>query len=102
MNDDLALIIEAAHAAGALLIVVVTETVSMGLLKSPGAMGADIVVAEAPPPPPPVAAVASTPPPASAATGSWCRTASRCGSARRWWPPSHRLSEPELPHPRTG
>jgi glycine dehydrogenase subunit 1 len=32
--------------AGALLVVVVTEVVSLGLLKPPGAMGADIVVAE--------------------------------------------------------
>jgi len=39
-------IAEAAHAAGALLIVVTTEAVSFGLLKSPGAMGADIAVAE--------------------------------------------------------
>ncbi len=37
---------EAAHAAGALLIVVTTEAVSYGLLKSPGEMGADIAVAE--------------------------------------------------------
>lgn len=37
---------EAAHANGALLIVVVTEIVSLGLLEAPGALGADIVVAE--------------------------------------------------------
>jgi glycine dehydrogenase subunit 1 len=43
---DVTKIAEAAHAAGALLIVVTTEAVSYGLLKSPGEMGADIAVAE--------------------------------------------------------
>ncbi|GLQ52908.1 aminomethyl-transferring glycine dehydrogenase subunit GcvPA [Devosia nitrariae] len=37
---------QAAHAKGALLIVVVTEVISLGLLEAPGALGADIVVAE--------------------------------------------------------
>jgi glycine dehydrogenase subunit 1 len=37
---------DAAHAQGALLIVVVTEVVSLGLLEAPGTLGADIVVAE--------------------------------------------------------
>jgi glycine dehydrogenase subunit 1 len=39
-------IAEAAHAKGALLIAVVTEVVSLGLLEPPGAQGADIVAAE--------------------------------------------------------
>ena len=43
---DFAPIAEAAHAAGALLIAVVTEPVALGLIKSPGEMGADIVVGE--------------------------------------------------------
>jgi len=37
---------EAIHARGGLLIVVVTEVVSLGLLEAPGALGADIVVCE--------------------------------------------------------
>ena len=43
---DLRPIAEAAHAKGALLIAVVTEIVSLGLIEPPGAMGADIVAAE--------------------------------------------------------
>ena len=43
---DLSEIAERAHAAGALLIAVVTEPVALGLLRSPGEMGADIVVGE--------------------------------------------------------
>ncbi len=43
---DLSAIAAAAHEKGALLIAVVTEAVSLGAVKSPGAMGADIVVAE--------------------------------------------------------
>ena len=43
---DLAPLAEAAHAAGALLIAVVTEPVALGAIRSPGEMGADIVVGE--------------------------------------------------------
>jgi glycine dehydrogenase subunit 1 len=43
---DLAPLAEACHASGALLIVAVTESVSLGLVEPPGAMGADIVAAE--------------------------------------------------------
>ena len=44
--EDVSALADAAHAKGALLVVVVTEAMSLGLLKSPGACGADIVVAE--------------------------------------------------------
>ena len=44
--QDLTAIAEAAHKAGALLVAVVTEIVSLGAIRSPGEMGADIVAAE--------------------------------------------------------
>ncbi|PYS83251.1 MAG: aminomethyl-transferring glycine dehydrogenase subunit GcvPA [Acidobacteria bacterium] len=44
--EDLEALSEKAHANGALLIVAVTEAMSFGLLRSAGACGADIVVAE--------------------------------------------------------
>jgi glycine dehydrogenase subunit 1 len=44
--EDVTALAEKAHAAGALLIHVVTEAICLGLLKSPAACGADIVVAE--------------------------------------------------------
>ena len=43
---DLTALADACHQAGALLVAVVTEVVSLGALKAPGEMGADIVVAE--------------------------------------------------------
>ncbi|UAK26403.1 aminomethyl-transferring glycine dehydrogenase subunit GcvPA [Sphingomonas nostoxanthinifaciens] len=43
---DLSELAEACHAKGALLVAVVTEVVSLGAIKSPGEMGADIVVGE--------------------------------------------------------
>lgn len=43
---DLRPIADVAHAKGALLIAVVTEPVALGLIRSPGELGADIVVGE--------------------------------------------------------
>jgi glycine dehydrogenase subunit 1 len=43
---DVTALAELAHSHGALLIVVTTEAVSYGALRSPGSMGADIAVAE--------------------------------------------------------
>tara|TARA_R110002072_G_scaffold58951_1_gene149837 strand:- start:3384 stop:4727 length:1344 start_codon:yes stop_codon:yes gene_type:complete len=43
---DLRAISEVAHAKGALVIAVFTETVSLGLVEAPGGMGADIAVGE--------------------------------------------------------
>lgn len=43
---DLTALAKACHEEGALLVVAVTEPVSLGLITAPGAMGADIVVGE--------------------------------------------------------
>jgi glycine dehydrogenase subunit 1 len=43
---DLSALAQACHEQGALLVVAVAEPVSLGLIEPPGAMGADIVVAE--------------------------------------------------------
>ncbi len=43
---DFSALAEACHSAGALLVVAVSEVVSLGLLTPPGEMGADIVVCE--------------------------------------------------------
>lgn len=44
--SDISKVAEAAHEKGALLIAVVTEPVALGAIKSPGELGADIVVGE--------------------------------------------------------
>lgn len=44
--EDVKVLADKVHAVGALLIIAVTESASFGLLRSPGACGADIVVAE--------------------------------------------------------
>ncbi len=46
---DLAPLADACHKAGALLVAVVTEPVSLGLVRPPGEMGADIVAGEGAP-----------------------------------------------------
>jgi glycine dehydrogenase subunit 1 len=43
---DMTALAEACHAKGALLVAVVTEPVALGAIRSPGEMGADIVVGE--------------------------------------------------------
>ncbi|MCS6816718.1 MAG: aminomethyl-transferring glycine dehydrogenase subunit GcvPA [Blastocatellia bacterium] len=44
--EDIEALAERAHEVGALLIVVITEPISLGLIRPPGELGADIVVGE--------------------------------------------------------
>ncbi len=44
--EDVEALAEKAHAVGALLVLAITESISLGLLRSPASLGADIVVAE--------------------------------------------------------
>ncbi len=82
---DLKPIAEKAHAAGALLIAVFTEVVSLGLIEPPGAQGADIVVGEASPSAtrsPSAGLMWACSPPAR----SMCARCPAASPARRWTP----------------